>query len=883
MPPMGPDLERPIYTSLRDLSSSPSIATMSQNLPTADSSSNYQVIFDNALKAYKTKTGKDLKSDPLLHRLETCNSPDAVLILLRRQIPGFDQPGSSDEKLTNWVNPVVNVLYNFSQTIGGAVALAYPPAGVIITGISSLLSAVLAASASQSVVIDLFERIEIFFTRLGIYVELPPTVEMTDIIVKVMVDVLLILALVTREIKQGKIKRLLKKLIGRSDIKDALQRFDNLTQGESRMAVAQGLKATHGVGNDVRNVGDGVNVAINKVDAVLDGGENMTVELQQVARVVSDLAKDASDEKRNQMRQDIELWLSPADPFINFNTANDAHYEGTAEWFTQCSVFKSWKESGSLLWIHGKPGSGKSVLSSTIIQDINGISNTGTGHLAFFFFDFKDSRKQDARALLSSIIVQLSNRSVGFFDVLHGFYAAHRDGKHQPSIGALTQCVEDMLKVPEELPIYLIIDAIDECPNTTGMPSSRDQVMALLERLVTSKLPNLHICVTSRPEADIRTFFEPLTSTSNTISLHDESGQKKDIINFVTSMVRSDRNMRRWREADKELVINTLSEKADGMFRWVFCQLETLRPCLPSSVWGILAELPESLDATYERILQEIPKPNRVHAHRLLQCLTAAVRPLAVEELAEVLAIDFDVAGGIPKLNRDFRWADQEQAVLSACSSLIVIVSDENSRRVQFSHFSVKEFLSSDRLATSEMAALRFHHIYLESAHAIMAQACLGVLLQLDDSMDKNTIEGYPLARYAGRFFVNHAEAGDVLSQNNDGVDHLLDSDRPHFNPWLWLQCGDIGQKNLDLNLDSCSESEGSSFGYPFPTYPPRISPLYYTVRLGHQYLTRHLILKHPHDLGPSDIYGGTPLHFAIWSLDFEGLDTVALRNVQRR
>jgi hypothetical protein len=122
-----------------------------------------------------------------------------------------------------------------------------------------------------------------------------------------------------------------------------------------------------------------------------------------------------------------------------------------------------------------------------------------------------------------------------------------------------------MLKVPEELPIYLIIDAIDECPNTTRVPSSRDQVLTLVERFVALKLPNLRICVTSRPEADIRTSLEPLTSASNTISLHDESGQQKDIINFVTSTVRSDRNMQRWPEADKELVINTLSEKADGM------------------------------------------------------------------------------------------------------------------------------------------------------------------------------------------------------------------------------------------------------------------------------------------------------------------------------
>ena len=122
-----------------------------------------------------------------------------------------------------------------------------------------------------------------------------------------------------------------------------------------------------------------------------------------------------------------------------------------------------------------------------------------------------------------------------------------------------------MLKVPEELPIYLIIDAIDECPNTSGVPSSRDQVLALVERYVALKLPNLHLCVTSRPEADIRVSHEPLTSTSNTISLHNESGQRKDIVEFVTSVVRTDKNMQRWREEDKELVINTLSERAEGM------------------------------------------------------------------------------------------------------------------------------------------------------------------------------------------------------------------------------------------------------------------------------------------------------------------------------
>ena len=185
--------------------------------------------------------------------------------------------------------------------------------------------------------------------------------------------------------------------------------------------------------------------------------------------------------------------------------------------------------------------------------------------MAFFLFDFKDTGKQDARALLSSLIVQLSNQSDGLYDILLRFYSAHHHGTQQPSIAALTQCLEDIVRISEGLPIYLIIDALDECPNKNGISSSRDQVLALVERLVTSNLPDLRLCVTSRPETDIRTTLEPLTSASNSISLHNQSGQKKDIVNFVRSVVYSDKNMRRWREEDKQLVIQTLSDKVDGM------------------------------------------------------------------------------------------------------------------------------------------------------------------------------------------------------------------------------------------------------------------------------------------------------------------------------
>ena len=183
--------------------------------------------------------------------------------------------------------------------------------------------------------------------------------------------------------------------------------------------------------------------------------------------------------------------------------------------------------------------------------------------MAYFFFDFKDKGKQDVHALLSSLVVQLSHQSSFFCDILSVYHSSHQSGSQQPSDRTLTQCLEDMLKIPGQVPVYLIIDALDECPKTTGIPSSRQKVLALVKKLVESKLPNIHLCVTSRPEIDIRTSLETLTS--NRISLHDESGQKQDIIDFVTSVVYSDEDMQRWRDDDKKLVIQTLSERADGM------------------------------------------------------------------------------------------------------------------------------------------------------------------------------------------------------------------------------------------------------------------------------------------------------------------------------
>ena len=205
------------------------------------------------------------------------------------------------------------------------------------------------------------------------------------------------------------------------------------------------------------------------------------------------------------------------------------------------------------------------ITSSAIIQNIESISNTGLTHMAYFFFDFKDTRKQDPRAFLSSILVQLSNQSFSLCNILLEFYSAHQHGSQQPGDKELMQCLEKMFKVPREEPIYVIVDAVDECPDTPGLQSLREKVLEIIEKFVGLHLSNLRLCVTSRPEIDIRNVLELLTSTTNRISLHDQDGQKKDIADYVRAVVCSDRKMMRWRSEDKMLVIETLSGRADGM------------------------------------------------------------------------------------------------------------------------------------------------------------------------------------------------------------------------------------------------------------------------------------------------------------------------------
>ncbi|KAI9436836.1 ankyrin repeat-containing domain protein [Lactarius indigo] len=847
--------------------------------PSESSSTRIERIFDIALKSYKKKTKNDLKNHDLFKKLETCNSPAAILAVF--QTAQFDpSKTASDDRLKKWLVPTVNVLCAFSGTLSEGVSLVFPPAKLVFAGVGVLLLAAKDVAASQDILVDIFGRIESFFVRLETYTEVPLTPEM----------------------KQSRAKKFLKKVAGGTDLEDGLKKLEKLTNEEVVMASSQVLKLTHTIDNKVTAVGVGmksveekvqvvesevrvvesevqvvksdvqvvkdevqvieseVQVVKNEVQlvgdnvkAIDDKVQTITDDSLEVKLITRQTAVQVDDVKRNQLRESLRKWQSPPDPSTNHNIAADRLHKGTAEWFIESDQFENWKLTGSLLWIHGKPGSGKSILCSAIINDLTTLCVARSASMAYFYFDFRDLDKKARRNLLPSLLVQLSTRSNAFCDILSGLYKTHDNGARQPSDKALTQCLKEMVTLPNQGPVYLILDALDECPDTSDVPSAREQVLDLIKDLVSLRPSNLHICVTSRPEADICDALESLTS--QTISLQDEGGQKKDIADYVRSVVYSGSGkfMRRWRTEDKEHVIETLSERADGMFRWVFCQLEVLRNCLPQNVQRVLSELPNSLDETYERMLREIGKVNPDQAYRLLQCLTVATRPLRVDELAEVLALDFDGAKeGIPMLNSDWRWDDKQQGVLSTCSSLVVVVDDASSktRVVQFAHFSVKEFLTSDRLANLTADISRFH-IRLEPAHTVIAQACLATLLQSDcnDRVESSS----PLSGYAAEHWVGHAQFENVSLGVEDGTRRLFDPTKPYFT--AWLKSFDIDEKwysFVDFK-ESTSSSEAN---------PPLC--LYYAAFCGFLDLLKHLIAEYPQHVNASVGLNKSPLAAAL-------------------
>jgi hypothetical protein len=264
---------------------------------------------------------------------------------------------------------------------------------------------------------------------------------------------------------------------------------------------------------------------------------------------------------------------------------------------------------------------------------------------------------------------------------------------------------------------------------------------------------------------------------------------------------------------------------------------------MPSCIQKVLNELPVTLDGTYERILQDIPGEKSQHARRLFQCMVAACRPLRVAELAEIFAIEFGV-DDTPNLVAGWRPDDPEEAVLSTCSTLIAIVIDDfGSNIVQFSHFSVKEFLTSDRLQTSDVGNICQYYIPLGPAHEILARACVTALVQLDNQSDQGRLRALPLAPYAIQNWMVHARYEDVELRIQDSLIYLFNAEKPHFRPWFMRSATLRAHRQLYV--------------------PEKVTPLYCAAFWDLSKLAKHLIVTHAEDVNAKCSEDLSPLHAA--------------------
>jgi hypothetical protein len=308
--------------------------------------------------------------------------------------------------------------------------------------------------------------------------------------------------------------------------------------------------------------------------------------------------------------------------------------------------------------------------------------------------------------------------------------------------------------------------------------------------------------------------------------------------------------------------------------------------CIPARIQHALDDLPETLDETYQRTLKDINKANWECAHRLFQFVAMASRPLRAEELAELLAFDFK-AVPIPKFHEGWRLEDPVGAVLSTCSSLVAVVDGGHSfeKLIQFSHFSVKEYLTSTRLAESSDIISRRYHVSMTPAHTLVAQACLGILLHLDkDVVTRDGPERWPLAGYAAEHWVDHAQVGDVSRIVEDGMKRLFNPNKPHLAVCVWIHNPNAPPWERNRRAEKPLPPLRTSLHYAalwglhsmvefliiehsqdvhFRGFSDNVTPLHMASKYGHVKAARMLI-KRGADLSAQDKYGKTPLHLAM-------------------
>ncbi|KAJ6549563.1 ankyrin repeat-containing domain protein [Mycena vulgaris] len=738
-------------------------------------------IWKDATRKYEDNT----KIKFTTHALAACNNPDAVLDALDRDLQEFKDYRDKKERLRKWLKPMLHLIGSLSEAAGEAAGVHVPfaKAGFIALGV--LVQAAKNVSARYDCIIDLCELFHSFLERLRVYMSGQLPNDMRGIVIRMLAHLLSVFALVTKEIKHTRIGSYLRTLIGRTDVQDALKKLNDLIGAEQSMGAAHAMAFSQKILDHVHGLvladKDAATVLAQLKNDLQKAMQSTKDENEHVMQQLSDLkisttdaseriTKDLADLNRRHLDHSVRLWLKAPDARMNHNTARSLHDGDTGSWLVRSFEYKSWKStSSSLLWINGKPGAGKTIICSTVIEDI--LATPG-GVLAYFYFYYGETDKQSLRGILTSIIFQLEEQLLENPSPLLTLYQKLGSGAHEPSIPELTACVKSLIIALSARPIFIVLDALDECTKPSDLAP-------VLRSLLQSAESRVHVFVTSRPEDVVVKMLRPLTTSELDLS----SVIKGDISLYLERVVSEEDPFRSWKQVHRDRVLNHLLEHSDGMFRWVTCQLDDLRKCLLRDLQVTLNNLPTTLDATYERILSRIHPTNKPHARRLFNWLAFSFSPLNIEELNQVLAITFidDVHA---TFEGDYIEPDPREAISRVCLSLVHITPDG---AVQFAHFSVKEFLLSERIQS--MPSVSPFRIEPDMAHTIIAASCLAYLLwvgsMVDIPDDENEIERqYPLAEYSVQYTV-HTRFNRVSDSVHKMLEDLFVEDSRQWKFWV--------------------------------------------------------------------------------------------------
>ncbi|KAJ5214504.1 NACHT nucleoside triphosphatase [Penicillium cf. viridicatum] len=531
--------------------------------------------------------------------------------------------------------------------------------------------------------------------------------------------------------------------------------------------------------------------------------------------------KAATDSMRSDLHTDtIRRWLCPADPSTNANHARTLRHEGTGAWLLKHPVFESW-HAGSRrhLWLHGLTGCGKTVLSATVLDHL---ANGNDGLILSFFFEFGDSKKQTWDDMLRSLAFQLYQRGVGSAIYLDALFNEHQNGSGQPETKALSDIVSKMLVAQRK--VYIVLDALDES-------TTRDDILIWINDVLSNvDFFHIQLLYTSRPESEFQRHIPPLIGEENCLPLENQA-VNSDIRSWVTAQLsqRRDFTEKLLSQGLLEEIRRKIGDGAEGMFRWAFCQLDSLARCRHEvAMKKALASLPENLNETYRRMIASIPAELKSDAIRLLQFLVHSKRPLKLADAIEIIATQIEnESQGFDIKRRLFC----ENDVMDYCPGLVTIVHNTG-KELHLAHFSVKEYLVKENQFNDTTASVS------------ITRTCLTYLTDITGS-NRQIKHDFPMTKLAAELLTGHASLAQG-SEDIVGVTVRFLEKEATFQRWGRLF-------RADMSWD----------GRPGP---PRGSRLYYACFLGLVAAAQDLISKE------ADINArGGYYHNALQAASFKG------------